>query len=128
MDLSVGRAAAAVLRIAELDARKRLFILEGTAAALHRRAVVRQLGLQGVRCHKAVRITLPDPKVPCPPGRVNRPCRTERPNQLWVSDFIYASILQGWVLGLPTADCCPRHRSLRRGLQAPADAVVRLLW
>jgi putative transposase len=59
--------------------------------------LMRQLGLQGVRRGKAVRTTVPDPKVPCPLDRVNRQFRAERPNQLWVSDFTYVSTWQGWV-------------------------------
>jgi transposase InsO family protein len=59
--------------------------------------LMRQLGLQGVRRGKAVRTTVPDPKVPCPLDRVNRQFRAECPNQLWVSDFTYVSTWQGWV-------------------------------
>ena len=59
--------------------------------------LMRQLGLQGVRRGKAVRTTVPDPKAPCPLDRVNRQFRSERPNQLWVSDFTYVSTWQGWV-------------------------------
>jgi len=59
--------------------------------------LMRQQGLQGVRRGKAVRTTVPDPKVPCPLDRVNRQFRAERPNQLWVSDFTYVSTWQGWV-------------------------------
>ena len=59
--------------------------------------LMRQLGLQGVRRGKAMRTTMPDPKVPCPLDRVNRQFRAERPNQLWVSDFTYVSTWQGWV-------------------------------
>lgn len=59
--------------------------------------LMRQQGLQGVRRGKAMRTTVPDPKVPCPLDRVNRQFRAERPNQLWVSDFTYVSTWQGWV-------------------------------
>ncbi len=44
-------------------------------------------GLRGVIRGKGVRTTVPDAKAPCPRDRVNRQFRTERPNQLWVSDF-----------------------------------------
>ncbi len=50
-----------------------------------------------MRRGKALRTTIPDPKAPCPLDRVNRQFRAERPNQLWVSDFTYASTWQGWV-------------------------------
>ena len=46
---------------------------------------------------KVVRTTIGDAKTPCPLDRVNRQFRTERPNQLWVSDFTYVSTWQGWL-------------------------------
>ncbi len=71
---------------------------EGVAAARCTvERLMRQQGLQGVRRGKAMRTTVPDPKVPCPLDRVNRQFRAERPNQLWVSDFTYVSTWQGWV-------------------------------
>lgn len=38
-----------------------------------------------------------DSKAQCPPDRVNRQFKADRPNQLWVSDFIYVSAWQGWL-------------------------------
>ena len=58
---------------------------------------MRRLGLQGVRCGKVVRTTISDMKALCPLDRVNRQFLAERPNQLWVSDFTYLSIWQGWL-------------------------------
>ena len=55
------------------------------------------LGLQGVRRGKVVRTTISDGKAPCPLDRVNRVFKADRPNQLWVSDFTYVSIWQGWL-------------------------------
>ena len=43
-----------------------------------------------------MRTTVGDAKAVCPLDRVNRQCKTDRPNQLWVSDFTYASTWQGW--------------------------------
>ena len=43
---------------------------------------MRRQGLRGVIRGKAVRTAVPDAKVPCPPDRVNRAFRAERPNQL----------------------------------------------
>jgi len=57
--------------------------------------VMKCLGLQGVRRGKVVRTTIGDAKLPCPLDRVNRVFKTERPNQLWVSDFTYISTQQG---------------------------------
>ena len=59
--------------------------------------LMHQLGLRGAIRGKAVRTTIPDPKTPCPLGRVNRQFRAERPSQLWVSDFTYVSTWQGWL-------------------------------
>jgi len=46
---------------------------------------------------QGVRTTIGDTKAPYPLDRVNRQCRAERPNQQWVSDFIYVSTWQGWL-------------------------------
>ena len=59
--------------------------------------LMRQLGLQGARRGKKVRTTISDTKAACPLDRVNRVFKAERPNQLWVSDFTYVSIWQGWL-------------------------------
>lgn len=59
--------------------------------------LMRRLGLQGARRGKTVRTTIPDRSVPCPLDRVNRQFTADRPNQLWVSDFTYVSIWQGWL-------------------------------
>ena len=59
--------------------------------------LMRRLGLQGVRRGKVVRTTVGDPKAPCPPDKVNRQFKAQRPNQLWVSDFTYVSTWQGWL-------------------------------
>lgn len=59
--------------------------------------LMRCLGLRGVRRSKVVRTTVRDTKAPCPLDRVNRQCKADRPNQLWVSDFTYVSIWQGWL-------------------------------
>jgi putative transposase len=59
--------------------------------------LMRRLGLRGVMRGKVVRTTVSDSKAPCPLDRVNRQFRSERPNQLWVSDFTYVSTWQGWL-------------------------------
>ena len=38
-----------------------------------------------------MRTTTPDASVQCPLDRVKRVLETDRPNQLWVSDFTYVS-------------------------------------
>lgn len=58
--------------------------------------LMRRLGLRGVMRGKVVRTTISNAKAPCPPDRVNRQFRAERPNQLWVSDFTYVSTWHGW--------------------------------
>ena len=59
--------------------------------------LMRLAGLRGVRRGKSVRTTVPDAKAVCPLDRVNRQFQAERPNQLWVADFTYASTWQGFV-------------------------------
>ena len=56
---------------------------------------MRRQGLHGVRRGKVVRTTFSDSKAVCPQDKVNRQFRAERPNQLWVSEFTYASTWQG---------------------------------
>jgi len=53
--------------------------------------------LQSAKRGKKMRTTVPDAKAPCPLDRVNRQFKAARPNQLWVSDFIYVSTWQGMV-------------------------------
>jgi transposase InsO family protein len=59
--------------------------------------LMKRQGLQGVRRGKVIRTTISDMKAPCPLDRVNRQFKSERPNQLWVSDFTYVSTWQGWL-------------------------------
>lgn len=68
-------AAAAVVRIAGFDDRKRLVILEGTDGAPHRLAALRQFGLRGGRCRNAAHPTVPDPKASSHLDRFSRQCR-----------------------------------------------------
>lgn len=59
---------------------------------------MRRLGRQGVRRGKVVRATtIREMEAPRPLGRVNRPFKPERPNQLWVSDVTDVSTWQGWL-------------------------------
>ncbi|MBB3219897.1 transposase InsO family protein [Massilia umbonata] len=71
---------------------------EGTDVA---RCTVERLmlkaGLRGVVRGKVMRTTVADATAPCPLDRVNRQFKAQRPNQLWVSDFTYVSIWQGFV-------------------------------
>ncbi len=68
-------AAAAVVRIAGFDDRKRLVILEGPDGAPHRLAALRQFGQRGGRCRNAAHPTVPDPKAPSHLDRFSRQCR-----------------------------------------------------
>jgi transposase InsO family protein len=58
--------------------------------------LMKRLGLQVARRGKVIRTTIPDTPAPRPLDRVNRQFKAERPNQLWVSDFMYVSTWQGW--------------------------------
>jgi transposase InsO family protein len=53
--------------------------------------LMQRMGLEGARRGKRVRTTVAGSSAPCPLNRVNQQFRAERPNQLWVSDFTYAS-------------------------------------
>ncbi len=46
--------------------------------------LMRQLGLRGVRRGKVVRTPVGDANSPRPLDRVNRQCKADRPNQLWI--------------------------------------------
>ncbi len=70
---------------------------------------MRQLGVQGARRGKKVRTIVSDTKAPCPLDRVNRVFKAERPNQLWVSDFMYVSTWQGWLYGAFVIDVYARR-------------------
>ncbi len=59
--------------------------------------LMRRMGLRGTMRGKRMRTTVPDAQQPCPQDRVNRQFKTDRPNQLWVSDFTYVSTWQGWL-------------------------------
>ena len=56
----------------------------------------RNPNLRGVRRGKVVRTTIGDMTAVRPLDRVNRQFKADRPSQLWVSDFTYASTWQGW--------------------------------
>ena len=71
--------------------------------------LMRDIGIEGVRRGKKVKTNCPlswqiasrSPArqwtTPCPMDRVNRQFRATMPNPLWVSDFDYVSIWQGFV-------------------------------
>ena len=60
--------------------------------------LMRRLGLRGVSRGRVVRNTISDRKAACPLDRVNRQFRTDRPNQLWVSDLRRCLDLAGLAL------------------------------
>ena len=59
--------------------------------------LMRKAGLRGVMRGRIVRTTVADAKASCPLDRVDRQIKTQRPNQLWVSDFTYVSTWQVFV-------------------------------
>jgi transposase InsO family protein len=67
-----------------------------TAARCTVERLMRRLGLRGVMRGKVMRTTISDRNAPRPLDKVNRQFRAEPPNQLWVSDFTYVSMWQGW--------------------------------
>jgi len=68
-----------------------------TAARCTVARLMRDLGLQGVIRGKPKRTTISDNNAPCPLDRVNRQFKTQAPNRLWVSDFIYVATWAGFV-------------------------------
>ena len=59
----------------------RQLVREGvTVARCTVERLMRKMGLRGVIRGKVVRTTVGDAKAPCPPDRVNRQFRAERPN------------------------------------------------
>ena len=50
--------------------------------------LMKRQGLRGVIRGKTVRTTVSDPKAPCPLDHVKRQFKADRPNALWVSDFV----------------------------------------
>ena len=59
--------------------------------------LMREMGLRGAIRGKPVKTTISDKALPCPLDRVNREFKTDRPDQLWLSDFTYVSTWSGFV-------------------------------
>lgn len=59
--------------------------------------LMKAMGIQGVVRGQKPITTNPDTSQPCPDDKVNRDFTADMPNQLWVSDFTYASSWQGMV-------------------------------
>lgn len=85
---------------------------------------MRRAGLQGIRYGQVVRTTATRDKAQCPLNYVQLHFHAERPNQLWVSDFTYASTWQGW---LYVAFVIDHHQHLLRsiGCITPAEAEAK---
>ena len=59
--------------------------------------LMKDIGIEGVIRGKRPRTTIPDKALPCPLDRVNRQFHASAPNVLWVSDFTYVAMWQGFV-------------------------------
>ena len=57
--------------------------------------LMRRNGWQGVRRHKTVRTTIPDPSAVRPPDLVDRQFGVVAPNRLLVADFTYVKLITG---------------------------------
>ncbi len=81
-------------------ARKVWLQLHREGIPVARRTVARLMkstGLQGMRCGRRCRTTIPDEHAVRPADLVKRQFRAERPNQLWVADFTYVATWSGFV-------------------------------
>jgi transposase InsO family protein len=71
---------------------------EGVAVARWTTArLMKQMGLAGAIRGKPVKTTVSNPAAPCLRDKVKRQFRAARPNALWVSNFTYVAIWQGFV-------------------------------
>jgi hypothetical protein len=59
--------------------------------------MMRVMGLRGAIRGKPIKTTVADKALPCPLDRVNRQFRADRPDQLWLSDFMHVSTWSGFV-------------------------------
>ncbi len=64
---------------------------------MHGGAVMRQVGITGFRRGYVVWTAVAGGKSLCPLDRVQRQFHSDRPNQLWVSNFTYVSTWLGWL-------------------------------
>jgi len=95
--------------------------------------LMRERGLRGATRGKTIRTTRADSAAPCPLDRVNRQFISQRPDQLWVSDFTYVSTWQGFVFVAFVTDVFARRivgwrvsRSMHT--QFVLDALEQALW
>lgn len=68
------------------------------------------MSLEGVRRGRRIKTTQRDDAVPCPLDRVKRQFRAERPNALWVMDFIDCWTWSGFVYVAFVTDVFARRR------------------
>lgn len=81
-----------IVKVWKQVSRERISVARCTVERLMKR-----LGLQGAVLGKRIRTTIPDAAAPRPLDRVNQQFSPDRPNPLWVSDFIYVSTWHGWL-------------------------------
>ena len=95
--------------------------------------VMREHGLKGVRRHRRVRTTIPDPAADRAPDLVKRDFTAIRPNQLWVVDFTYVTTLAGWLYVAFAVDVFSRmivgwRAATTMRTDLPLDALEMALW
>lgn len=95
--------------------------------------LMRSMGLQGVVRGRKVVTTNPDTSRPCPADKVNRQFKAQRPNQLWVSDFIYVPTWSGTVYVAFVIDVFARRIvgwrvSTSMSTQFVLDALDQAIW
>jgi len=106
LSVEIERVWQANLQVYGVDKVWRQLRREGTVMARCTvKRLIRRAGLRG----KVVRTTVPDAKAPCPLDRVNRQFKSQRPDQLWVSEFTYVSAWQGFVYAALVIDVFARR-------------------
>ena len=95
--------------------------------------LMRSMGLQGVVRGKRIRTTVADEKACRPADLVNREFTASRPNELWVADFTYVAIWNGFVYVAFVIDVFARmiagwRVSASMSAELTLDALEQALW
>ena len=95
--------------------------------------LMKSTGIQGVVRGQKIITTNPDTTRPCPDDKVNRQFKSQRPNQLWVSDFTCVPTWSGTVYVAFVIDVFARRIvgwrvSTSMSTQFVLDALDQAIW